>query len=194
MIRPFKVLAFFTITAIGAAISGVLIPNPASTQEVGRVYQAGSSKAKSQLTGMTDAQHKTLKSLSMRIVVPGYVPQGFQVVGITAKPCSPSGCRRGTPEYSITYLSPRKACFEIEGTSGGVGGPDLEDVVPVTSKLFGSTKVGFYPDNHLSSDWLSLSPSSGPYYRLYSREGRGCATTITPDEAVQIVKSLKWLP
>lgn len=79
------------------------------------------SEAKPQLTGMTDAQQTTLESLSMKIVVPGYLPPGFQVAGIITRPCSPSGCRRGTPEYSITYLSPRKACFEIEGTSGGTG-------------------------------------------------------------------------
>jgi hypothetical protein len=196
MSHPFKILAFFTIAATGAAIFDVLIPNPTSAQEVGGIYQASPSEAKPQLTRMTDAQHTTLKSLSMRIVVPGYIPQGFQVVGITTEPCAPSGCRVGRPSYSIIYRSPRKACFEIEGTSGGVGGPALEHVVPVTSKLFGSTEVGFYPNNHLSSDWLSLSPSSGPFYRLYSREGypRGCATRITPKEAVQIVKSLKWLP
>jgi hypothetical protein len=154
------------------------------------------SGAKPQLTGMTDVQRTTLKSLGMRIIVPGYVPQGFQVIGITTEPCSPSGCRVGRPNYSIIYRSPRKACFEIEGTSGGLGGPGLERVVPVRSKLFGSTEVGFYRNNHLSSDWVSLSPSSGPYYRLYSRgeSPRGCATRITPDEAVQIVKSLEWLP
>jgi hypothetical protein len=154
------------------------------------------AEAKPQLTGMTDAQRTTLKSLGMKIIVPGYVPKGFQVVGITARPCAPSGCGRGKPEYSITYLSPRKACFEIEGTSGGLGGPALERAVPVTSKVFGATEVGFYPGNSLSSDWLSLSPSSGPYYRLSSRKGSpsGCATRITSEEAVQIVKSLEWLP
>jgi len=155
------------------------------------------SEAKPQLNGMTDAQYATLKSLGMRIVIPSYVPQGFQVVGITTKPCSPGGCQRETPSYSITYRSPRKACFEIEGISRGMfGGPALERVVPATNKLFGSTEVGFYPNNHLSSDWMSLSPSSGPHYRLYSRgeTPRGCETRITPEEAVQIVESLEWLP
>jgi hypothetical protein len=196
MIRPSKVFAFFTITAIGAVISGGLIPNPARAQEADGSSPASPSEVKSQLAGMTTAQYTTLKDLGMKVVVPGSVPQGFQVVRITTEPCAPSGCGRGKPGYTITYRSPSKVCFEIEGTSGGVGGPSLERAVPVTSKLFGATEVGFYRNNHLSSDWLTLSPSSGPYYRLYSRGSNpsGCTTRITPKQAVQIVKSLKWLP
>ncbi|MGI0494240.1 hypothetical protein ACN4EG_20840 [Alkalinema pantanalense CENA528] len=196
MIRPFKVLAFFTITAIGAAISGVLIPGSASAQEVGRVSQANLSRAKSQPTGMTDTQYKALKSLNMKIVIPADVPKGFRVVGVTTEACGPNGCRVGRPNYSILYRDPSKACFTIEGTSGGVGGPALEPEISVTSKLFGSTAVGSYSESrHVSSEWLSLSPSSGPFYRVYSGGiTRGCATIITTEEASQIVQSLKWMP
>lgn len=92
--------------------------------------------------------------------------------------------------------SPHSPCFDVEGTSGRIGGPDLENAISVKSKLFGSTQVGFFRSTNLSSDWLTLSPSSGPFYRLYSRAWKpdGCTSKITPQEAVKIIESLGWLP
>jgi hypothetical protein len=153
--------------------------------------------AKSQTAGLTSTQQANLKSLGIKIVVPRYIPQGFQVTKISTEPCRSAGvCRVGQPSYKITYRSPKKACFDVEGTGGGIGGPDLENAIPAKSKLFGSTQVGFFRNTHLSSDWLTLSPDSGPFYRLYSRAWKpdGCASKITSQEAVKIVESLGWLP
>jgi hypothetical protein len=59
---------------------------------------------------------------------------------------------------------------------------------------------------YLITSWMSASPSSGPTYLLRSgakvfsnsRDSdsytSGCKIGITPQEAVQIIKSLEWLP
>jgi hypothetical protein len=155
--------------------------------------------AKPQMAGLTDTQQATLKSLGIKVVIPRYIPQGFQVAKIKTEPCrSKDACRVGQPSYTITYRSPQKVCFDIEGTSGGLGGPELEDAIPVKSKLFGSTQVGSFnmrEGSHLSSDWLTVSSPSGSSYRLYSRESKpnGCTSKIMPQEAVKVVQSLEWL-
>jgi hypothetical protein len=162
--------------------------------------------AKSQVAGLTGTQQENLKSLGIKVVVPRYIPSGFRVVKVKTEPCRSGACRAGQPGYTITYQSSKKACFDVEGTSGGLGGPGLEDAISVKSKLFGSTQVGFFrvpgssergmaESTHLSSDWLTLSPASGPFYRLYSRAWKpaGCTSRITPQEAVKIVEFLGWL-
>jgi hypothetical protein len=194
MIRSLKGLKIFTAMVMGAAVSGAMVPNAAIAQEFSGSSD-DSAQSQSPLTGATDAQREKLDTLDMGIIVPSYMPEGFKVVGVTTRPCAPSGCGRGLPEYSIVYRSPSKACFSIEGTSGGLGGPSLDRALPVNNELLGATEVGFYRNNDLASDWQSMNAESGPYYRLSSRPDStyGCTTKITQKEAIKVVRSLVLL-
>lgn len=162
--------------------------------------------AKPQLPGMTNAQQSDLKSLGIQVAVPGYIPRSFQVAKVTIQ-CPAKvkeNCRPG-PSYAIIFRSPSGTCFAIEAVAGGIGDVNLEQTVPVTSKLFGPTEIGFlnsrWPERSdpnldpLFSDWLARSPRSGPVYRLYSSKGEPayCTSRISLDEGVKIVTSLKWL-
>ncbi|MFM2429711.1 MAG: hypothetical protein RLZZ511_924 [Cyanobacteriota bacterium] len=190
MIYSFKRLGWFMATVVGVVMSSALASDPAIAQVLSDSDPI--SSAPSPLTGATAKQREMLETLDMGIIVPGDLPKGFKVVGVTTKPCAPSGCGRGTPEYAIVYRSPSKACFAIEGTSGGVGGPSLDRAVPASNDLLGATEVGFYRNNDLASDWKSMDAESGPYYRLYSsaNQNYGCTSQITQKEAVKIVESL----
>ena len=179
------------------------------------------AEARPQLTGMTNAQRTSLKSLGMKIVVPGYVPEGFRVIGITTDPLREGRSKIGRPAYSIIYRSPSNSCFQISGTSGGVGGPGGEYQVPVTSQLLGTESLYFNtrpgtpsgnltpspallkaPQSYLRTDWFKHSSPVETFYSLNSpltlRPTIGTpsckASSITPQEAIKIVDALEWLP
>jgi hypothetical protein len=173
---------------------------------------------------MTNTQLAALRASKMAVVLPGYVPSGFQVASVVVQPCRREDCRGlGEPGYLVVYRSPYKSCFAIRGTSGGIGDIDYEYEVPVETKLFGKTRLSFgsninlprkaptsvqlqAPHAILLTDWFPL-PGRGPFYSLISGNGYtyddsgnppfkptpGCVTSITPQEAIQIVQSLEWL-
>ena len=162
--------------------------------------------AEPQLPGMTNAQHSDLKALGIKVAVPGYIPRGFRVAKVTTQcPAIVKGNCRPGPSYAIIFRSPAGTCFVIEGAAGGIGDVNLEQTVPVTSKLFGPTKIGLlnsrWPERSdpktdgLFTDWLARSAHSAPVYRLYSSKGEPafCTSRIPLNEGVKIVESLKWL-
>jgi len=163
--------------------------------------------AEPQLPGTTNAQHSDLKALGIKVAVPGYIPRGFHVAKVTTQcPARVKGNCRPGPSYAIIFGSPAGTCFAIEGVAGGIGDVNLEQTVPVTSKLFVPTKkVGLlnsrWPERSdpkidgLFTDWLALSAHSAPVYRFYSSKGEPafCTSRIPLDEEVKIVESLKWL-
>ena len=159
-----------------------------------------------QLPGMTKAQHAALNSLGTKVAVPGYIPKGFQVVNVTTQ-CpgkTIDHCRPG-PSYDIVFRSPAGTCFVVGGVSGGIGDGNLEQSVTVKSKLFGPIKIGLnnsrYPKRSdanidpISTEWLTQSIRSGPFYQFYSGkpDPSGCTGKVPFNEAVKIVESLKWL-
>jgi hypothetical protein len=128
-------------------------------------------------------------------------------------------CRFG-PNYGIVYRNVQTdRCFVIEATGGGIGGVPAEYQVPVTTKLFGKVSLLFGKDSGvfktpskqqlaspqpgLLSDW----GGNGPFYRIggadhtrrvyYSERPEKtvsqCRNTITPNEGIQVMRSLTWL-
>lgn len=196
---------------LGKLLSGAIIAVPVILP----------AEAKPELTGMKNAQYAALKSLGMKMIAPGLVPEGFQVIGVTIEPLRKDRSAIGRPAYSIIYRSPSNVCFQISGKSGGVGDTWGEYKVPVTSKLLGPTELFFNsrpenrtgdltpspallkkPQSFLKTAWFPYSPSSKAVYSLTSPlsgqsmlDRPGCAaSSITPQEAMKTVNALEWLP
>lgn len=171
---------------------------------------------------MSASQQASLKSLGISIAVPSSVPAGYTVSKVDVKPCpanaprSERGVCRFGPQYGIVYRNAQQdRCFAIEATGGGIGGVPSEYEVKVKTELFGETSLLFgqqngefktpstqqldSPQPNLLTDWAGV----GPFYRIsgadvvrqsYYRGVSGqCRNTITPNQAIQIVRSLTRL-
>ena len=157
---------------------------------------------------LSEKQTNQLKSLGVNIAIPSYIPPGFQVASVLIKPC-PSGVRRFCPDYAIIYRNSNNSCFAINSTGGGVGDlppVDLEQKYPVNNPILGKSVVLKYPKSRVPSG-LTLIGSwmgKGPFYRFTGAGSRlviGTAVTelsncsdISPQEAVRVSESLRYLP
>lgn len=155
--------------------------------------------AQSLSTGkLTRSQIQKLQSLGIKIVIPTYIPDGFQVAEVETKPC-PSGqkppCRFG-PTYKIVYRNANNLAFSIESASGGFGGLEPEYNLPINSPLFGNSYLyyGYYKGRNgpvlnlgkvMYSEWLK---GDRQYYRFYNIN-----SNLSPEEAVTITESLDYL-
>lgn len=157
---------------------------------------------------LSQRQTNQLKSLGVKIVIPSYVPAGFQVASVQVKPCA-SGVRRFCPNYVIIYRNPNKSCFAIESTGGGIGdmpSNNLEQSYPVNNPILGKSAVLKYrKDDRLSGPTLTGSwMGKGPFYRFTGANSRSFLDTappelsncndISPQEAVRVWESLRYLP
>ncbi|MGL5061999.1 MAG: hypothetical protein ACRC62_18665 [Microcoleus sp.] len=157
---------------------------------------------------LSQTQIDRLKSLGTKVAVPTYVPAGFQIAGLQIKPC-PSGVRRFCPDYAIIYRNSNNSCFAIESTGGGVGdmpSDNLEKSYPVNNSILGKSEVLKYRKNpQLSRPTLTGSWSGqGPFYRFTGAGSRlvlnsvppelSNCSDISPQEAVRVSESLRYLP
>jgi hypothetical protein len=158
-------------------------------------------------TQLSDRQTNQLKSLGVKVAIPSYIPAGFQVASVQVKPC-PSGVRRFCPDYAIIYRNPNNSCFAIESTGGGIGdmpSADLEQSYPVNNSILGKSAVLKYRKNdRLSGSTLIGSwMGQGPFYRFTGADSRlflgalpelSNCKDISPQEAVRVSESLRYLP
>ena len=155
--------------------------------------------------GLTPAQARRLAALAAPVAVPGYVPGGFAVAAVRARPGGARGPARRA-SYRIRYDAPGGACFTIEMAAGGLGGPapPEENRRAVDPSLFPSPAGQAYhvfwteanpewplPPRSLFSSWLEHERR---FYRLTSGHivGQGCRR-LAPAAAVRVVESLHWL-
>lgn len=148
-----------------------------------------------------------LEALNIPVVIPTYLPEGFSLVAHEAGEAAPEP--GGGPYYWLVYRDVENHCFAIEYASGGIGGPGLENELPINSPLFGSGYALYYgsyddpdlkqqfPEPDLFSDWLQGDQG---FYRLVGAQltmqtynQAGCIN-LAPAEAVKIVESLTYLP
>jgi hypothetical protein len=144
---------------------------------------------------LTPAQIDQLQSTGVKIAVPTYIPDGFQVAEIEVKPC-PNGARRCRfgPSYTITYRNAGGYNFSIQSASGGFGGPVLASKLPINSPLFGREYVLYYgkypnvspPKEGMFSDWMK--GDEGQYYMFLEND-----SYLSPAEAVRVIESLQYL-
>ncbi|MBW4444470.1 MAG: hypothetical protein KME10_25270 [Plectolyngbya sp. WJT66-NPBG17] len=205
--------------APGTIVSGTAIIADQISPNVGIVLGNNSSN---QRGGLNSSQQASLKSLGIAIAVPTSIPAGYTVSKVDVKPCpantprSDRGVCRFGPQYGIVYRNAQQdRCFAIEATGGGVGGVPAEYEVQVKTELLGETALLFgqqngefktpsaqqlnSPQPNLLTDWAGV----GPFYRISGADfvrqsydkgaSSQCRNTITPNQALQIVRSLTWL-
>ncbi|NEP18102.1 MAG: hypothetical protein F6J97_14555 [Leptolyngbya sp. SIO4C1] len=148
-----------------------------------------------------------LEALEISAAVPSYLPAGFSLADYEAGQGGVSGAD-GRPYYWLIYRDAQNHCFAIEFTSGGVGGPELENQLPIESPLFGpgySLHYGQYadsglreqfPEPDLFSDWMAgeqgLYRLAGAEQIMQTYEQSGCRN-LPPEEALRVVESLTYL-
>ncbi|MBD1845948.1 hypothetical protein H6F89_21550 [Cyanobacteria bacterium FACHB-63] len=202
----------------GTIVSGSAIVSDKLSPNVGIVL----GEAPSAQGGLSSSQQARLKALGIAIAIPASVPAGYTVSKVDVKPCpanaprSDKGVCRFGPQYGIVYRNAQQdRCFAIEATGGGVGGVPSEYEVKVKTELLGETSLLFgqqngefktpsaqqldSPQPNLLTDWAGISP----FYRIsgadivrqsyYNKTSTQCRNTITPNQALQIVRSFTWL-
>jgi len=138
---------------------------------------------------------------SFRIVIPTYIPPGFQAGDIETS-IDKSG-RYGPPniisDYKLVYRNPSSgACFSIEGSSGGWGAGEVEHQdTPVFSEALGIVVLStlkFDNESHSSIIQWRDAPivRSGRGYGFGSGQGQNCGA-MNFQEAVKVVESLQYM-
>jgi hypothetical protein len=74
---------------------------------------------------LSETQKTSLSELSIPVVIPAYVPQGFQLAEAIANSCTAGSprtslCREG-PNYTLVYRNAQNTCFLVRAVGGGVG-------------------------------------------------------------------------
>ncbi len=159
---------------------------------------------------------ETLKSLGIKIAIPQYVPQGFRVETIVAKPCTKADKKfcRSEPSYTVVYGNAQNYCFAVDAVSGGVGGPgggrynravdtkllgkvdvavDLGSRDPIQGPI--TEEIANVPQKNIQT----LAGSEPPFYGVTTMidnrvKSCGVEAFMTPNEFIKIVQSLEFLP
>jgi hypothetical protein len=163
------------------------------------------------VSGLTAEQLGDIRSTGAQIVLPLTLPSGFRVVKVST---TQKGRFGGS--YGIDYQNSKGVCFAMLFVGGGVGGVDYEYRLPVKQSFFGEMSLTFgsrvagktnrpmktvmnirHPV--LLTDWTQLpgTTDGANFYSLQSvldaRSPKGCQQTITPNEALTIIKSIDGL-
>ncbi|TVQ21691.1 MAG: hypothetical protein EA367_05440 [Leptolyngbya sp. DLM2.Bin15] len=150
-----------------------------------------------------------LRQAEIPIALPTYIPEGFQVDYVEAFAPNPGpGSGHG---YLITYRQPQlsgteAACFEVEASTGGFGGPVpersqtidppafVQDASHPTYQIFWTETgdpEGPFPEPVLFSDWIE---GDGAFYRISSRMTmRRYCNLLRPETAHQILESFRYV-
>lgn len=155
---------------------------------------------------LSDTQRTTLEGLDIPVVLPSYVPEGFEVDAVRTA-IRPTGA-----QYDILYTNAQNQCFAIEATSDRVeDAADSQYRIPVQPKTIGTNKeygLNFgkvrntdstknLPASALYTDWIG---NGSPYYRLVGAglvnqtyAGKSNCQDIATEEAVRVAESLTYL-
>jgi len=163
------------------------------------------NKAIQSVPQFSPEQIQQLRGVGIKIAVPTYIPQGFQV-----------GSVRNTSDahykgYKILYRRADNTCFSIEAITGGIGDdPELEHYLSYRSQLFGDGKLGYgkYTDSNLRQEFPQEEMTTGwmpadNFHTFYRFNGANwenanqvkaqCNKDITTTEAIRVIESLNYL-
>ena len=168
---------------------------------------------------LTPEQKSSLQTLDIPVVVPGYLPDAFEISEVKANLCGPDApqwgnCREGS-SYTLVYRNAQNTCLLVNGVSGGVGGGSSEFEFQTPTEVLGEVTILFGPptgENQApSADQLTTPQTSlgsfpaalkgrspSPLYNVvvgdgeYYRETYGCGenASVTPQELEKVVQSL----
>jgi hypothetical protein len=163
------------------------------------IFTASSVSAQSQPMQLADrrlqnsrlsaSQLQELNAVGMKIVVPTYVPAGFQVVNVSTRKDPRFG-----PGYLINYRK-GNLCFGIEATSGGIGGlpPGDAGSYPVKNGALGKSQLEQYrPGTMQGPRLIGQWASRGPFYRFVGADAAGCED-LSVKEAILIAEGLRFV-
>ncbi|MEO1146470.1 MAG: hypothetical protein AAFY26_12870 [Cyanobacteria bacterium J06638_22] len=207
-----------TIFAVVAGLSGLLVascsatdvaiaPQPetiaaseaATSEQAASPKQDGSGDQASPLVEslLTPEQIRLLEGAGMRIALPGYVPEGFEVEFVRAEVARTGIGGAQSLIAFVRYAEGETQCFAIRATEGGIGGlPPGEESYPINSPTFGESTLeyGLYGQSN-NPTFLSNWMGEGPFYSFM---GAGVdaalerCQNISADEAVRVVESLQY--
>jgi hypothetical protein len=191
-------------------------PQPSVTQVPEKSPEPKPSATANGHSLLSASDQETLKSLGIKIAIPQYVPQGFRVETIVAKPCTKADKKfcRGEPSYTVVYGNAQNHCFAVDAISGGVGGPgsgrynravdtkllgkvdvavDLGSRDPIQGPI--TEEIANIPQKNIQT----LAGSEPPFYgvtTMIDNRVKSCATEafMTPNEFIKVVQSLGFLP
>ncbi len=166
----------------------------------------------------TPEQTSSLQALDIPVVVPGYLPDAFEISEVKANLCGPDApqrgnCREGS-SYTLVYRNAQNTCLLVNGVSGGVGSGSSAFEFQTPTEVLGEVTILFgpptgenqapsadqltTPQTNLGSFPAPLKGQSSPLYNVvvgdgeYYRETYNCGqnASITPQELEKVVQSL----
>lgn len=179
---------------MGTVGTAIVALNQLATAMPQQIAQDGSQAVETRIMdlGVSQSQLQQMKSIGMKMVMPKNVPPGFRLANILSQ----SNERFG-PSYLLVYRKDR-ACFGVEGTSGGIGGiPAGTKSHVVRNAVLGKGQIEEQSgDPRLIGQWMGR----GPFYRFVGANYRfndsselvGCQN-VSPKEAVFVGESLRYL-
>lgn len=98
---------------------------------------------------LTPEQKSSLQTLDIPVVVPGYLPNAFEISEVKANLCGPDApqrgnCREGS-SYTLVYRNAQNTCLLVNGVSGGVGGGSSEFEFQTPTEALGEVTILFGP-------------------------------------------------
>ncbi|MBW4550137.1 MAG: hypothetical protein KME35_03345 [Aphanocapsa sp. GSE-SYN-MK-11-07L] len=166
---------------------------------------------------LNQSQQDKLKQLGVPVVIPTYLPKGFQIADLIANLCTAEmpqtgECREGS-SYSIIYRNNNNTCLAVNAIGGGIGGGADEFQYETKTDLLGTVTIAFgrpdggpnlpnpnqlqHPQTNLSSlPALIQSKAKSLYYSVAvveSDSAYGCRQnqSVSPQELEKIVRSLR---
>ncbi len=136
--------------------------------------------AKAEVLLFTPKQLADLKATGRPIIVPNYLPDGFQVKKVTVDRNHPE-----VPSYSIWFAGPGNACFAIEmGTEVGDMIVEAKPTSTVHNPILGATDF-WNTREYLGTDWFP------PYQKTaYRIRGFDSCKRVRASEFIKVAKSL----
>jgi hypothetical protein len=182
-------LAGLSLGILGVAIAPTLYaPAPSHAQVI--------NDKRLQNSRLSPSQLQQLEASGLKIVVPTYVPAGFQPVSIDTR-----SDQRFGPSYVIVYRK-GNLCFGVEGISGGIGDiPKGSSSYRVKNAVLGTSTLEQYREAQgaaLIGSWAGR----GPFYRFVganykflggdARDLSGCQD-LALKEALLVAEGLRFV-
>lgn len=145
--------------------------------------------------GLKAEQLQKLRSLGIKVMVPGYVPKGFTVYSVYTTINPGKGPGSG-PSYTIAYTGTDAKMFAIEAVSGGIGGPPADRTVNVTHPQWGNWPLLIQDRHRKKPFYLSEWIGQGPFYHVMSPaivNRKLQPQSVTEAEMIKIMQGLYYL-
>jgi hypothetical protein len=146
-----------------------------------------------QVEALLEVDKNNPKSFEFKIVVPTYIPDGFQLVSLDLD----NARGIGDPSYELLYEHRDGRCFSLRATSGGLGAGVADgEIIQADSLILGQVNIILLKPDRIPGDSIMMWPTpskilGAQYYQFTS--GRGCKQVISLAESKKIVESLRYL-